>query len=210
MTINLNKNQTIDLKKDDGHSVKRVFVGINWNQNTYSGEEDFDLDLLGCLTNESGKISDIEYLVNWLTYKQGIQWTFAKFYGDNQTGDDSQGVEFNGLHFDEGMELYTENIPASMCDFYVASYIHLGMDRMQNFGMIPNASMDIYDMDDPEGFHLHYDFSRDKKFESLAATVIGKFYRQSDGTFAFRAIGAGFEGGAVELYKHFGLDVRGC
>ena len=208
--INLTKrNQKINLTKEDGTAIKRVFIGINWGKNTYSGEDEFDLDLLGFLTDTSGIVKYPQHLVNWLTYNNGQKWDFAKFSGDNLTGDDTQGVAFNGQHFDEGMEFYADKIPDDMTDFYIGTYIHLGQQRLQNFGMVSGASMDMYDMDDPDNFHVHYDFCRDEKFEDLTAVEIGKFVKQSNGV-SFRTIEAGFSGGGIELYKSHGLDVTGC
>lgn len=209
--INLSKTgvQKINLSKEDGTAINRVFIGLNWGQNTYTGEDDYDIDLVGAMTNESAKVKYPQHLVNWSAYNVGQRWEFAKFSGDNQTGNDSQGVTFNGKHYDEAIEFYADKMPEGMTDFYIGAYIHLGIQRLQNFGMISGASMDMFDMDDPNGWHVHYDFCRDEKFEDLTAVEIGKFVKQSKGV-SFRVIEAGFDGGGIALYASHGLSVTGC
>lgn len=209
--INLSKIELpkIDLSKDDGTEIKRLFVGLTWGENTYTGEDPYDIDLVGSLTDSSARVKYPQHLVNWSAQKAGQKWEFAKFYGDNQTGNDNQGITFNGKHYDEAIEFYADKIPEGMTDFYIGAYIHLGTQRLQNFGMIPGACMELIDMDDPDKFHARYEFCSDEKFEDLTAVEIGKFTKRSSGV-SFRVIEKGFDGGGVALFAHHGLAVKGC
>ena len=35
-TINMSKNQKINMTKEDGSAIKNIFVGVNWDMNRYS------------------------------------------------------------------------------------------------------------------------------------------------------------------------------
>lgn len=45
--IDMSKNQKIDMVKEDGSAMKKIFIGINWDMNRYSGEAPNDCDLNG-------------------------------------------------------------------------------------------------------------------------------------------------------------------
>ena len=43
--INMSKNQKVSMVKEDGSSIKNIFIGVNWDANRYAGEAEIDFDL---------------------------------------------------------------------------------------------------------------------------------------------------------------------
>lgn len=204
--INMSKNQTLDMSKIDGTAIRKYFIGANWDKTRYAMEAKSDLDISGFATNDR-KVQYPEDLVNYTTYGDGEKYPWCKFSGDNQTGDDTQGIDFNGEHYDEYFIVDADKFPTNRSEFYICLTIFRALEREQSFGMIENATMTICDYDDPNGSNVYkYDFSKNKNFESLNAIEIGKLYRSGDG-FRFQALGSGYTGGMTELYKNFGLDI---
>ena len=95
-TINMSKNQKISMTKEDGSAVKNFFIGVNWDQNRYSGEADIDFDINGFLTNTDRKVTYPGDLVNYNTYGDGSAYPWVDYSGDNLTGNDSQGIQRTG------------------------------------------------------------------------------------------------------------------
>lgn len=204
--INMSKNQKINMAKDDGSAIKKIFIGVAWDENRYAGESQIDIDLQGFLTKSDRKVSYPGDVVNYLTYEDGKAYPWIQFSGDNKTGEDSKGIDFNGKHFDEYFIVDAEKFPSDRTEFTVCLTIFRAAQRLQNFGMVSNAQMMICDYDDPSEFCAEYDLSEDKKFLSLNAVEMGRLYRYGNG-FKFQAMGSGYVGGMTELFKNFGLDI---
>lgn len=205
-TINMSKNQKVNMSKEDGSVIKKVFVGVNWDMNRYSGEADIDFDIHGFLTSSNRQVSYPSEIVNYNTYQDGSAYPWIKFSGDNRTGDDSQGIMFNGKHYDEYFIIDTDKFPSDKSEFTICLTIYRAVQRLQNFGMISNARMTICDYENPSGDCYEYDLSEDEKFENLNAVEMGRLYRYNGG-FKFQALGSGYVGGMTELFKNFGLDI---
>lgn len=203
--IDMSKNQKISMTKENGSAVKNFFIGVNWDKNRYFGEADFDLDLNGFLTKSDRKIMFPQDVVNYKTYVPST-YPWCDYSGDNQTGDDSQGVEFNGKHYDEAFVVHGDTFPEDKTDFIICLTIHRAVQRMQNFGMISNAKITICDYENPNGDRYEYDLTENENFENLNAVEMGRLYRYGDG-FKFQALGSGYIGGMKELFKNFGLDI---
>ena len=204
--INMSKNQKINMSKEDGTPIKNFFIGVNWDQNRYAGQADIDFDIHGFLTNSDRKVSYPKEIVNYNTYGTGKDYPWVEFSGDNLTGDDSQGITFNGEHYDEYFIVHADTFPADKTDFTICLTIFRAVQRLQNFGMVSNAKMMICDYDDPNGTMYTYDLSEEENFEKLNAIEIGRLYKYGSG-FKFQAIGSGYVGGMTELFKNFELDI---
>ena len=205
--INMSKNQKISMVKEDGSGMKNIFVGANWDMNRYAGEANIDLDIHGFLTNGDHKVVYPKDIVNYSTYNK-TDYPWIDYSGDNQTGDDSEGeMEFNGKHYDEGFVIHTDKIPVDRTELTICLTIYQAVKRLQNFGMINNATLTICDYDDPNGQNIYiFDMSEDDNFTNLNAVEMGRLYRYNDG-FKFQALGSGYVGGMTELYKNFNLDI---
>lgn len=204
-TINMSKNQKINMTKDDGTAIKNVFIGVNWDMNRYAGEADADLDIHGFVTKSDRQVTYPGDIVNYNTYGNGSTYPWCKFSGDNLTGDDSKGMEFNGNHYDEYFIVNADKFPQDKTDMTICLTIYRAVQRMQNFGMISNAKMTICDYDNPTTV-WEYNLTDNENFENLNAVEIGRLFRGSNG-FRFQALGAGYVGGMTELFKNFGLDI---
>ena len=202
--INMSKNQKINMTKDDGTAIKNFFIGVNWDKNRYAGESDIDFDINGFITNSDRKVKYPDDIVNYNTYSAS-EYPWIEYSGDNQTGDDSQGIMFDGVHYDESFVVHADKFPSDRTDFTICLTIYRAVQRLQNFGMVNNATMMICDYDNPTT-KWTYDLSEDENFEKLNAVEIGILYKYGDG-FKFQALGSGYNGGMTELFKNFGLDL---
>lgn len=203
--INMSKNQKINMTKEDGSAIKNVFIGVNWDANRYSGEADIDLDVNGFLTNSGRKVQFPEDVVNYATYTPNA-YPWIEYSGDNRTGDDAQGIQFNGEHFDEYFIVHADKFPQNRTDFTICLTIYRAVQRLQNFGMVNNCKMTICDYDNPNGEVYKYDLSENDNFEKLNAVEMGRLYKHGDG-FKFQALGSGYMGGMTELFQNFGLAI---
>ena len=204
--INMSKNQKISMTKEDGSAIKNFFIGVKWDQNRYAGQSDIDFDINGFLTNSDRKVVYPKDIVNYNTYGNGSDYPWVEFSGDNLTGDDAQGITFNGEHFDEYFIVHADTFPEDRSEFTICLTIFRAVQRLQNFGMVSNAKMVICDYDDPNATKYSYDLSEKENFEKLNAVEIGRLYKYGNG-FKFQAIGSGYMGGMTELFKNFGLDI---
>ena len=206
MEINLSKQTRVSLAKEDGSVIKNLFVGINWGKNTYSGEENFDADLIGFVTDVNRQIKvpeDILYAQLSTAHPSGV----IKHSGDNLDGSDEVGVSFNNKHFDEAIYVYTDKMPNNKDVITIGVTIYNAHRRFQNFGMLRNLRVDIIDMDNPDN-SFFYDLSNEDKFEDLTAMVLVELRKTSSG-FKLVKVGKGYVGGTKELYKSFGVDIEG-
>lgn len=205
MTINMSKNQKINMVKEDGSAIKKIFVGVNWDMNRYAGEANADLDIHGFVTNSDRKVGYPADIVNYNTYSaSAYQW--CEFSGDNMTGDDAQGIMFNGKHYDEYFIIDADKFPQDRSEMTICLTIYRAVQRMQNFGMISNARMTICDYENPTGDVWEYNLTDNENFEDLNAVEIGRLFRSGNG-FRFQALGSGYVGGMTELFKNFGLSI---
>lgn len=204
--INMSKNQKINMVKDNGAAMKKIFIGVNWDANRYAGEADIDFDIHGFLTNANRRVSYPEEIVNYNTYGDGAAYPWVEFSGDNQTGDDTKGITFAGKHYDEYFIVDANKFPTDKAEFTICLTIYRAVQRIQNFGMVSNATMTICDYEDPNGAKWEYDLSENENFENLSAVEIGRLYRYGNG-FKFQALGSGYVGGMTELFANFGLDI---
>lgn len=205
--INMSKNQKINMVKDDGTLVRKVFVGIRWDKNRFSSEKEADLDVLGFLTDSNRKCGFPSDLVNHQnTQNYGTTWDWCELSADNLDGDDSLGTTFAGEHYDEYMIIDSDKIPEEKTDFYICMTIYRAVERLQTFEMIDNVRMDIYDYEDPSSFKRTYDLSEDEEFASLNAVELGRLYKYNGG-FKFQALGRGYINGTSELFNTFGFEI---
>jgi len=204
--INMSKNQKINMTKEDGSAIANVFIGVNWDANRYAGEADIDFDIHGFLTNSDRKVAYPNDIVNYNTYGDGSSYPWIEYSGDNRTGDDSQGITFNREHFDEYFIIHADKFPTNRTDFTVCLTIFRAVQRLQNFGMVSNATMTICDYDNPSGECYKYDLSENENFENLNAVEMGRLYRYNNG-FKFQALGSGYRNGMTELFQNFGLSI---
>lgn len=200
MAINLQKGQTIDLRKSsDGASeydLSTVTIGLGWDMveqksTGFLGKllgggkkgEDYDLDAVAFLLNANGKVAnlgseglrdgDVIYF-NSQKHPSGHIW----LTGDNRTGagdgDDEQIiVKLNALD-----QRYQKIV------FLVT--IYQGQKKGQHFGMVDNAFIRAVDAKGKE--IARYTMSGDKTYNGMCGMVFAEVYRKDAG-WKFRALG---------------------
>ena len=57
---------------------------------------------------------------------------------------------FNGKHYDEYFIVHADQFPENKTDFTICLTIFRAVQRLQNFGMVSNATIMICDYDNPD------------------------------------------------------------
>lgn len=192
MAIRIEKaGQRVDLTKGTG--ITKVNVALGWDTNKYHGKQDFDLDVVAFLAQETGKVRDDQDFVfyNNLEHTSGA----VIHTGDNLTGEGDGDDETIYIDFDK--------VPAHVEKIAIAVTIHDADRRSQNFGMVSNAYVRVDDATNNEAL-IQYDLGED--FSSETSLVVCELYKHL-GEWKFNAIGAGYGNGLAGLVKDYGLQV---
>lgn len=210
--INMTKMEQydrIDMVKADGTPIKRVFIGARWDMTRFAKKAASDMDIHAMGGSGGHTVQFPQNIVNYMTWRNygASAYPWCKFSGDNQDGDDSKGgIDFAGTHYDEYFVIDYDKFPADLSELTICLSIYQAIARKQNFGLISNAHLDVYDYEDPTRAWT-YSLSENPDFESLNAVEIGRLFRGQNG-FRFEAIGDGYTGGMTELYDTFGLKIK--
>jgi stress response protein SCP2 len=206
MAINLQKGQTIDLRKNDRgetFDLTTVTIGLGWDvrkkQSGFLGkllgggkEEEYDLDAIAFLLDSNGKVANMGRTVQTQNGRQvGLYEGDVIFFnsmrhpsghiwltGDNRTGAGDGDDEQIVVKLDSLEQRYEKII------FLVT--IYQGRQNNQHFGMIDNAFIRAVDARGRE--IARYSLSGDASCTGKCAMVFSEVYRK-DGTWKFRAIG---------------------
>lgn len=198
MAINLQKGQTIDLRKNDkGESVfdlSTVTIGLGWDvkqkETGFLGklfgsgkEEEYDLDAIAFLLDENGKVlnrgneklvgGDIIFF-NSLKHHSGQIW----LTGDNRTG--------AGDGDDEQIIVNLDSLDSKYQKILFVVSIYQGRQNNQHFGMVENSFIRAVDAKGKE--ITKYSLSGDDTLNGMCTMVFAEVYRKDAG-WKFRAIG---------------------
>lgn len=196
MAVSLSKGGKVSLAKaaaDAGIStLTKVVAGLGWDTNRYDGGDQFDLDASLFMCKGDGKCrSDADFIFYGNKTGPGVTHT-----GDNRTGE--------GEGDDEQIIIELAAVPADVEKLAVAVTIDKAAERNQNFGMVENSYIRIFD--EVSGTELvRYDLGEDYSIET--AIVVGELYR-NNGEWKFNAIGSGFQGGLKALCGNFGVEAE--
>lgn len=193
MAISLSKGGNISLTKE-APSLTKIGVGLGWEARATSGA-DFDLDASAFLITNTGKVrSDADFIF----YRQlASTCGSVKHTGDNRTG--------AGDGDDETILVDLSLVPADVQKvvFTVTIYDHVA--RRQNFGMVSEAFIRIYDQNQTNGAEIaRFDLSEEAS--NVTAMIFAELYRHNN-EWKFKAVGQGFNNGLGELAKNFGVDI---
>lgn len=196
MAINLTKGGRINLSKE-APTMSRVRVGLSWDVNATDTGKEFDLDVTAFVLKNGAdskpKCLNENYMVfynNLRTSDGGVVHT-----GDNRTGD-SDGD-------DESIVVDTQKLTADAEEISFIVTIHEADERRQNFGQVRNAKIKLYN-DETNELVTQYDLEEDFSIET--AIQFGSMYRK-DGSWNFKAVGAGYKLGLAAFCSGYGLDV---
>lgn len=202
MAISLNKGGNVNLTKEVP-SLTKIGIGLGWQARATSGA-DFDLDASAFLLSDKGRVrSDDDFIF----YKQ-LESTCGsvKHTGDNRTGD--------GEGDDETIMVDLTRVPQDIEKIVITVTIYDHAARRQNFGMVSDAFIRLYDenqtvVDPLSGQNVPKEIARfdlSEEASNVTAMIFGEVYRYN-GEWKFKAVGQGFDNGLAELARNFGVDI---
>ncbi|WP_294318310.1 TerD family protein [uncultured Chryseobacterium sp.] len=206
MAINLQKGQTINLRKSDNgdeiYDLSSVTIGLGWDVRRSGGflnrlfgsssDAEYDLDAIAFLLDKNGKVADmgktfpagngreIVLYKSDVIYFNSMRHPSGKIWltGDNRTGAGDGDDEQIIVKLDELDERYQKIV-------FVVS-IYQGLANRQHFGMIENAFIRAVDARGKE--ITKFSLSGDESMNGMCSMVFAEAYRHN-GDWKFRAIG---------------------
>nr|WP_314420236.1 TerD family protein [uncultured Erwinia sp.] len=191
MAVSLVKGGNVSLTKE-APTMNIAMAGLGWDARVTDGQ-DFDLDASVFMVGEDGKVlndSGFIFFNNKLSSCGSVE-----HQGDNRTG--------AGDGDDEQVKVELSKIPADVKKLVFAVTIYDAEARKQNFGMVSNSFMRIYNNDNGTEI-ARFDLSEDASTET--AMVFGELYRHG-AEWKFKAVGQGFAGGLSALASQHGVNV---
>lgn len=200
MAIDLNKGGRINLSKSNP-TLTKLAVGLGWKPNQFSTGSQFDLDasVFLCKTGADGsaKLVGDDYFVfyNHTSEPQGA----VVHSGDSKDG--SLNIDFgNGVEVDEIVSIDLAKLSPEVDEISFIVTIHDADVRKQNFGQVSNSVIVL--RDDVSGevlakYLLEDDFSME------TAVQFGSLVKK-DGSWTFKAVGAGFNKGLADFVLAYG------
>lgn len=205
MAINLQKGQTIDLRKNDqgvAYDLSSVTIGLGWDVRKKSGgllgglfgskQEEYDLDAFAFLLDTNGKVANLGQTVKTPDGRQmALSGSDIIFFNNLRhpsgsiwlTGDNRTGA---GDGDDEQIIARLDSIETRVDKILVCVAIYQGHQRNQHFGMIDNAYVRAVDA---RGVEIaRFSLSGDASMNGMCSMVFAEIYRK-DSTWKFRAIG---------------------
>jgi tellurium resistance protein TerD len=206
MAINLQKGQTIDLRKNDrGESVydlSQVTIGLGWDvrqkQSGFFGkllggkEEEYDLDAIAFLLDSSGKVANLGRTVQTNNGRQmGLYEGDVIFFNSMKhpsghiwlTGDNRTGA---GDGDDEQIIVKLNSLSEKYQKILFVVSIYQGRQNNQHFGMVENAFIRAVDAKGKE--IAKFNLSGDATMNGKCSMVFSEVYRHN-GEWKFRALG---------------------
>ncbi len=221
MAINLQKGQTIDLRKNDkGESVydlSKVTIGLGWDvRQKKSGffgkllgtkEEEYDLDAIAFLLDANGKVANLGKTVQASNGRQIALYEGDIIFFNSMrhpsghiwlTGDNRTGA---GDGDDEQIIVNLEQLDQKYQKIIFLVTIYQGRQNNQHFGLIENAFIRAVDAKGRE--ITKYSLSGDASMNGMCAMVFAEAYRHN-GDWKFRALGEPHQtDNFVELLKNY-------
>jgi tellurium resistance protein TerD len=221
MAINLQKGQTIDLRKNDkGESIydlSTVTIGLGWDVRQkqtgilgklFGGkEEEYDLDAIAFLLDANGKVANLGRTVKANNGQQiGLYEGDVIFFNSMKhpsghiwlTGDNRTGA---GDGDDEQIIVKLDSLDEKYQKILFVVTIYQGQKNNQNFSMVENAFIRAVDAKGRE--ITKYSLSGDASLQGKCSMVFSEVYRK-DGGWKFRAIGEPHNTDSfVEILKNY-------
>lgn len=169
--VSLVKGEKVDITKTNP-GLKIAAIGLGWD--TSGSSSTFDLDAF-CLALTGGKLVDAPGHILYFGNKD-IMGGALHHTGDNLTG--------AGNGDDETMLVNFSKLPAGVDQIIICANIYQAASKRQNFGMVNNAFVRIYDKDTNVEI-ARFDLSEDASAKS--GMVFGKLYLHQ-GEWKFQAI----------------------
>lgn len=178
MSVNLQKGQKVDLRKGNGDVLRKVVVGLGWDEVKRGGffirpkPIDCDASAILCINGKCSGLSDVVYFGN-LTHKSKA----VKHMGDNLTG--------AGDGDDEQIMIDLASLPTAYDRIGIVVNIYQAHERNQHFGLIENAFIRIVDADSHQEI-CRYNLS--ESCSGMTAMIFGELVKDNGG-WKFNAVG---------------------
>ena len=190
MAVSLVKGGNVSLTKE-APTMTVAMVGLGWDARVTDGKE-FDLDASLFMLNENDKVLSDSHFIFFNNKKSPCG--SVEHQGDNRTGE--------GDGDDEQIKINLSQIPDNVKKLVFSVTIYDAENRKQNFGMVSNSFIRIYNNDN--GVEIaRFDLSEDASTET--AMVFGELYRHGS-EWKFRAVGQGFAGGLASVCAQYGIN----
>ena len=195
MSVNLQKGQKVNLRKEDGGTLRRGMVGLGWDEVKQKRgffapkPQDIDCDATAflCQNGHLMGVPDIVYF-GALTHSSGA----VRHMGDNLTG--------AGDGDDEQILVDLTALPEVYDKVVFVVNIYQAAQRRQHFGLIENAFIRICDAETGKEL-CRYNLS--ENYDGMTAMVFGEIYRRGQ-DWKFNAIGQPTQdNGIEELARRF-------
>lgn len=222
MAINLQKGQTIDLRKNDkGESIydlSSVTMGLGWDvrkkETGFFGkllgggkEEEYDLDAIAFLLDANGKVADLGRTARNSSGREVSLFEGDVIYFNSMahpsghiwlTGDNRTGA---GDGDDEQIIVKLDSLDQKYQKILFVVSIYQGRQNNQHFSMVENAFIRAVDANGKE--ITKYSLSGDASLNGMCSMVFAEAYRK-DGGWKFRAIGEPYQtDNFVEILKKY-------
>jgi tellurium resistance protein TerD len=182
--LTLEKGQKVDLTKGNP-GLTEIAVGMGWDVNKGRGG-DVDLDAFAvCLDENSKAIAGATLYYGSPKNAAGKPHILNEALvhsGDNLTG--------QGDGDDETISITFSTVPANVKKVVFAANIYEAANRSQNFGMVRNAYIRVYNKATGEEL-LRYDLTEDAS--TATGLVLGEVYNHN-GEWKFGAVSNPFNG----------------
>ena len=180
MSVNLQKGQKVELRKNNGGSLRRVMVGLGWDEVKQKRglfaprPQDIDCDASAvlCVNGHLTNAADFVFYNN-LQHRSGA----VRHMGDNLTG--------AGEGDDEQIMVDLTALPAEYDKIVFVVTIYQARERQQHFGLIENCFIRICDAESGQEL-CKYNLS--ENYNGMTAMIFGELYRYG-GAWKFNAIG---------------------
>lgn len=180
MSVNLQKGQKVELRKNNGGTLRRVMVGLGWDEVQQKRglfaprpqDIDCDASAILCIGGHLTNIADLVFYNN-LSHRTGA----VKHMGDNLTG--------AGEGDDEQIMVDLTALPSQYDKLVFVVTIYQARERRQHFGMIRNCFIRICDAETGQEL-CKYNLS--ENYNNMTAMIFGELYRYN-GAWKFNAIG---------------------
>jgi len=171
-SIKLSKGGSINLNKQ-APGMKKILIGLGWD----TQGETLDLDASAFMIGKNGKLPADEFFVFYNNLKSPDKALIHT--GDNRTGEgdgDDEVIMANLSMIDDRIE-----------EILFLVSIHESREKKHNFGLVKNAYIRLYDVDQKTEFAK---FSLDRSANNNSELLFGKLVKRND-EWHFDAIGEG-------------------
>jgi len=222
MAINLQKGQTIDLRKNDRgdaiHDLSTVTIGLGWDVRKQesgffsklfgnSQDAEYDLDAIAFLLDANGKVANLGKTMRTNDGRNvGLHEGDIIFFNSMRhpsghiwlTGDNRTGA---GDGDDEQIIVKLNSLDQRYQRIVFVVSIYQGQRNNQHFGLIENAFIRAVDSSGKE--ITKYSLSGDATLNGMCSMVFAEVYRKDD-SWKFRALGEPYQTDSfVEILKKY-------